>query len=714
MAAHNINGSVKQLVIPVCLLTAVFSGSAPGQTLRSAAEPDYPPLSIVKPDGGADGFSVELLKAAVEAMGREVTFKTAPWDQIKNELARGELDVLPLVGRTPEREALYDFTIPYLTLHGALFVRENDSRIQGLADLSGKRIAVMKGDNAEEYVRRAGLSEQIVTTATFDEAFRMLAAGRADAVIAQKLMGVSLLNKTGLSGIKVVGKPNEEFKQDFSFAVTKGNSRLLALLNEGLALVITDGTRQKLMYKWFDMLEESAFRKRVLVYRDDYAYPPYSFLDKKGRPSGFNVELLRAIAREVGLNISFELGPWNEIPKKLQEGTVDITCMFYPNPGREAWVGFSTPHAVSYRAVFAGRASPAYQSIEDIKGRRISVQDQDALYEYAIQQGITDTLTVTETLEDALALLKNGQVDFTLSHLVPGLYWIEQNGWNNLYAVDPRFQKQDYCYAVRKGDTALLDLLNNGLQQLKETGEYQQLYNQWLGVLDPAADWIRIRGYILTWGTIIFLAAGMTAVWIFSLQRQVNKKTASLRESEERFEVAASAAGFGVWDRDIANNRLIWDERMYQIYGVRPENFGGAYEAWAECIHPDDLPAASRATRDAEQNLKDLDTEFRIIKPGGEIRYIKAFGKVVRDPDGHPLRIVGINYDITETRLAEQRIEAQLNELNRWYQATMGRESRVLELKREVNELLQRIGEPPRYTAESGPRPDQEKDTGRI
>ncbi len=64
----------------------------------------------------------------------------------------------PLVGRTPEREAIYDFTIPYLTLHGTLFIRNDNTNIQGLSDLAGQRIAVMKGDNAEEYVRLARLS----------------------------------------------------------------------------------------------------------------------------------------------------------------------------------------------------------------------------------------------------------------------------------------------------------------------------------------------------------------------------------------------------------------------------------------------------------------------------------------------------------------------------------------------------------------------------
>ena len=82
------------------MMAAVLLGSCPtfGQQLRSAAEPDYPPFSIVNPAGEADGLAVELLKATADAIGLTVEFKTAPWAQIKEELAKGELDVLPLVG----------------------------------------------------------------------------------------------------------------------------------------------------------------------------------------------------------------------------------------------------------------------------------------------------------------------------------------------------------------------------------------------------------------------------------------------------------------------------------------------------------------------------------------------------------------------------------------------------------------------------------------
>ena len=111
--------------------------------LRSASEYSYPPFCIVTPDGDAGGFSVELLRAAVRAMGRQVTFRVGPWHEVKSWLEQGQVEVLPLVGRTPEREALFDFTFPYLTMHGAIVVRADTRDIQDLDDLRGRGVTIV-------------------------------------------------------------------------------------------------------------------------------------------------------------------------------------------------------------------------------------------------------------------------------------------------------------------------------------------------------------------------------------------------------------------------------------------------------------------------------------------------------------------------------------------------------------------------------------------
>lgn len=220
-------------------------------TIIIASEPDYPPYCIIDAEGNPDGFSVELFREAASAAGLYVTIRIGIWNQIKEELAVGSIDALPFVGRTPEREALYDFTLPYLSLHGAIFVRRGTSGIESVADLKQKRVGVMRGDNAEEYIVRDSISGFVIATNTFEEAFRMLESGELDAVITQRVMGLKLLKAMKIRSIQPLEILLPDFRQDFCFAVKKGDAELLSRLNEGLSIVIANKKFDQIHLKWF-------------------------------------------------------------------------------------------------------------------------------------------------------------------------------------------------------------------------------------------------------------------------------------------------------------------------------------------------------------------------------------------------------------------------------------------------------------------------------
>ncbi len=254
------------VVFSICFVDA-FAHADITAIIKSASEYDYPPFCIVTKDGKADGFSVELLRAALEKVDVGVEIKVGSWAEIKDELKDGKIRVLPLVGRTPEREAIYDFTFTYLTLHGAIFVRKGNTEIQTVDDLADKEIIVMQGDNAEEYVIRDRVSPHIILVETYEKAMKLLESGKHDAVIAQRLMGIQLLKNLGISEIVPLEHRLDKFRQDFSFAVREGDKELLALLNEGLSIVMIDGTFQRLHEKWFaPILGNRLLLKDVLKY----------------------------------------------------------------------------------------------------------------------------------------------------------------------------------------------------------------------------------------------------------------------------------------------------------------------------------------------------------------------------------------------------------------------------------------------------------------
>ena len=128
-------GSVLLLIIFHCcsILPALVSAESLPEhqnILKAASELDYPPFAEVKPDGTAAGFSVDLLKAATDAVGLSVSFKVGPWNAIKQELVDKKIDVLPLVSYSKERDKVYDFTAPYLRMNGTVFVRKGNTAIQ--------------------------------------------------------------------------------------------------------------------------------------------------------------------------------------------------------------------------------------------------------------------------------------------------------------------------------------------------------------------------------------------------------------------------------------------------------------------------------------------------------------------------------------------------------------------------------------------------------
>lgn len=118
----------------------------------------------------------------------------------------------------------------------------------------------------------------------------------------------------------------------------------------------------------------------------------------------------------------------------------------------------------------------------------------------------------------------------------------------------------------------------------------------------------------------------------------------------ERLELATRSAQMGIWDWDIQNNVLVWDERMYELYGRSKDKFGGAYEAWLNGVHPDDRAASDEVSVRARAGEIEYDTEYRVIWPDGSVHWLKANGDVFRDEHGTPIRMIGVNYDITERK----------------------------------------------------------------
>lgn len=134
-------------------------------------------------------------------------------------------------------------------------------------------------------------------------------------------------------------------------------------------------------------------------------------------------------------------------------------------------------------------------------------------------------------------------------------------------------------------------------------------------------------------------------------------------QRQQLLELSLQTANIGIWDYDVVNNKLEWDDRMYQIYHVNEGEFESQYDAWVKRVYPADLPTAQKELNAAIDGLEDFNTEFRIVHPNGDVRLIRAVAFSVKDRDGKTLRMHGLNWDVTDERNTHFELALSRNQL---------------------------------------------------
>ena len=267
----------------------------------------------------------------------------------------------------------------------------------------------------------------------------------------------------------------------------------------------------------------------VIVVGGDRDYPPYEFLDKNGQPAGYNVDLTRAIADVMGIKVEFRFGGWSEMRNALLDGSVSVLQGISYSEGRTRTLAFSPPHTIINHAIFARKETTPVSSIEELHGKEIIVFRDGIMHDYLASLGFASNLVMTETPADALRLLASGQHDYAVLAMLPGMYIIREHKLSNLVPVAKSISTQKYCYAVKKGNEELLARFNEGLAILKKTGQYQEIYDRWLGVLGPAkVAWEKVLWYGgMVLGPLLLILVG-TVIWSRTLQKRVAQRTAEL------------------------------------------------------------------------------------------------------------------------------------------------------------------------------------------
>ncbi len=272
----------------------------------------------------------------------------------------------------------------------------------------------------------------------------------------------------------------------------------------------------------------------------DYNYPPYEYLDHDGLPTGYNIELSQAIARVMGMEINIQLGSWGEMRQALENGDVDILMGMAHTKERLGEVDFSIPHAKVHQSIWIRDDNETIRKVKDLVGKEVIVMKGSVMHDFMLENEISADLFMVQTLADALNLLASGHHDCALVAKLPGEYLLSDPKLDNIHPIARPLIAQDYGFAVKKGNLELLAQFNEGLSLLKKSGEYRQIKERWLGVLQPEpiswTDFVRYGALVV--GPLLLVLIAF-ALWSRTLRRQVALRTEELeREIAERMRSA--------------------------------------------------------------------------------------------------------------------------------------------------------------------------------
>ncbi len=306
---------------------------------------------------------------------------------------------------------------------------------------------------------------------------------------------------------------------------------------------------------WFVSLDAWPDLHDPIIVGGDYNFPPYEYVDKHGNPTGYNVELTRAIAEVMGMEIEIRLGDWDDMIGELKRGEVDVLQGMVASDERKKTFSFSSPHAIIHHSVFARVGTPAPDGLEGLANREVMVQNKSIMHEYLLQNQVNAIIFPVTAHVDALRALSSGEHDYALVANLPGLYLGKEFGLSNLALVGKPFTSQRYGYGVLKGNESLIAQFSEGLAILKNTGRQQAIYDKWLGVLEQpqTAPWQQFGLWAVIISILLLLITGVVMFWNHTLRTQVGKRTQELHQHQQQLIQADKMASLGILVSGVAH-----------------------------------------------------------------------------------------------------------------------------------------------------------------
>lgn len=426
------------------------------------------------------------------------------------------------------------------------------------------------------------------------------------------------------------------------------------------------------------LFQTSNIQAQEYVVGGDHDYTHFTFIDKTGKPSGLDIIVLEAISVSSDFKINFQLSRWDIALANIQSGKIDIITGIIFSEERAKFLDFTIPIHTEYYSIFIRNDLP-FKDLSSLYNYKPVVLDKDVSIEkYLIPMGLFNNYVLAKSLPEALSVIELGLADYVLAPNLLGLNVIKINKYQNIEIKGPSIIPSIYCMAVKKGNTQLLNILNDGIRELRRNGKLLEIQEKWKIYEKDNFKYKRIAEIIGIVFIIVIVLLILVFIWVWLLRLQIKNKTESinlknqeLQKSEEKFRIITENSSDIIWHLD--NNFLLTyisdaDER---IRGFKKEDVIG--KSAFSILKPEGIEILKEANKKRIAILSNgiitppAIYELEQFCKDGTWVWVETTATAFYDQDGRITGYHGVSRDISKRKKAEQLLkerESQLRELN--------------------------------------------------
>lgn len=237
--------------LSLSVASGIFAATAQAETLRVGMSGGYFPFTYVEQDE-LKGFEIDVMNAVGEITGDDIEFITASFSGLAGMLESGRIDTIAnQITITPEREAKYVFTAPYVYDGAQVVVRAGNETIHGVEDLSGKSVAVNLGSNYEQLLREQPNAAEIDIRTYESNIEQDVALGRVEAFVMDRVSATQVISERGLP-LALAGQPFSTIENALPFRDDQAGREQRDRVDAALAELRENGTLREISEKWFN------------------------------------------------------------------------------------------------------------------------------------------------------------------------------------------------------------------------------------------------------------------------------------------------------------------------------------------------------------------------------------------------------------------------------------------------------------------------------